>query len=299
MKVYLDYQVWDYINKDIKFKNYFTGKDDWDYYISVAHLEELYRAKKNEKDDKLGMTNALEKTIREIAEDGVIKPAKQGVMFMPKGYEKAYQDIVNIDTESIIYKNSLFRRDMDKNSYDPQDLFRGIKHDKNDEYRKVWDTERVKLELANCAKNYEKLLAELKSPQNSLRRYYVNTYGEGEGMRFLNELLENVKTPIHPAAYNEIRDNYGKLEYVMEQLYFVLSKCGFKRDNTDKLANSGTYDIQHSICATLCDIFITNDIGFADKYKAVAFYLAIPVRIITLGEIYPEITQMWEEYSVK
>ena len=41
-----------------------------------------------------------------------------------------------------------------------------------------------------------------------------------------------------------------------------------------------TSDIQHSICAILCDIFITNDIGFADKFMAVAYVLGIPIKII-------------------
>lgn len=291
IKVYLDYQVWDYINKDSRYRNYFMNKNDWKYFISVAHLEELFRAKKNEKNDKIGMTNMLENTIREIAEDGVIKPTAQGIKFIHKSYEKTYRDIVNIDTENVIYNRSIVRRDMDKNSYASKDLFKGIKHDKNDEYKKVWDTERVKLELSNCENNYDVIRKELNCPKNSLREYFVKTYGEMTGMQFINGLLESTKTPIRPGIYNQIRDNYGKLEYVMEQLYFVLTKCGFKRDNKDKLANSGTYDIQHSICATMCDIFITNDGGFADKYKAVAFFLAIPIKIMTLEEISSEIIE--------
>ena len=285
IKVYLDYQVWDYINKDLRYRNYFIEKDDWKYFISVAHLEELYRAKKNEKNDKIGMTNTLENTIREIAEDGVIKPTLEGVKFIHKSYEKTYRDIVNTDTEDIIYRRSLVRRDMDKKSYDPRDLFQGIEHDKNNEYKKVWDTERVKLELENCKKNYDIISRELSHPQNSLREYFIKTYGRVSGMKLINELLENTKTSISPGIYNQIRDNYGKLEYVMEQLYFVLTKCGFKRDNKDRLANSGTYDIQHSICATMCDVFITNDDGFADKFKAVAYFLAIPIKIMTLEDI--------------
>ncbi|RHR99734.1 hypothetical protein DWW20_17135, partial [Ruminococcus sp. AF14-5] len=68
-------------------------------------------------------------------------------------------------------------------------------------------------------------------------------------------------------------------------LYFILTKCGFKRDGSDKHAISGTYDIQHSICATMCDIFITNDERFADKFKAVAYYLDIPIQIIKWQDI--------------
>ena len=44
MKVYLDYQMWDYINKNDRVKNFFEKKkeeNEWRYFISVAHLEEL------------------------------------------------------------------------------------------------------------------------------------------------------------------------------------------------------------------------------------------------------------------
>ena len=90
---------------------------------------------------------------------------------------------------------------------------------------------------------------------------------------------------IEPGIYVKIREDYRKLEYVMEQLFFVLTRCGYKRDNKDKLANSGTYDIQHAICSTLCDLFVTNDYGFAAKFKAVGFYMAIPTKIILLDEL--------------
>ena len=40
-----------------------------------------------------------------------------------------------------------------------------------------------------------------------------------------------------------------------------------------------------TICATMCDIFITNDERFADKFKAVAYYLDIPIQIIKWQDI--------------
>ena len=289
IKVYLDFNIWNYINNDSKYREYFmrkAEKDEWKYFISVAHLEELYKAKRNEKHDSVGLTDKLENTIREIAEDGVIKPTLDGVKFKYKSYENTYRDIVNKDTVDIVYRRSLVRRDRDKNSYDSKDLFQGLEHNKNDEYKKVWDTERVKLELEKCNNNYSNISKELRCPQNKLRKDLIKMYGNTTGEIIISEFLESAKTQICPGIYNQIVDNYGKLEYVMEQLYFVLTKCGFKRDNKDKLANSGTYDIQHSICATMCDLFITNDYGFAEKFKAVAFYLAVPIRIMMLEDIH-------------
>ncbi len=284
MRVYLDFQVWDYINKDEKVREFFEGEQNWTYLISVAHLEELYKARKSEKGDKIGLTDELEKTIRKIAENGIIKPTPDGVKFVPKSFEKTYNDIVNYDTQKVILERSLLRRDIDKGAYDPKDLFEGIQHDKNKEYEMVWQTERVKDELLKRKDNYIKLFLELSNPNNALRKVFTEQYGEKVAEQRLNELIENSKIEIKPCMYSQIRDNYGTLEYVMEQLFFVLTRCGFKRDSSDKHANSGTYDIQHSISATLCDIFITNDIPFAEKFRAVVFYLGIPLTIKTWKE---------------
>lgn len=290
MRVYLDFQVWDYINKDEKVRDFFVKKQDWTYLISVAHLEELYKARKSEKGDKIGLTDELEKTIKDIAEDGVIKPTPDGVKFIPKSFTKTYNDIVNYDTQNIILERSLLRRDIDKEAYDPKDLFEGIQHDKNKEHEIVWQTERVKAELLKRKENYFKLILELSSPNNALRKALADQYGVKIAEQKLYELIENSKIEIKPCMYSQIRDNYSALEYVMEQLFFVLTRCGFKRDGSDKHANSGTYDIQHSISATLCDIFITNDIPFAEKFRAVVFYLGIPLKIKTWKEdILPEL----------
>lgn len=290
MRVYLDFQIWDYINKDEKVRDFFIGKEDWIYLISVAHLEELYKARKSEKDDKIGLTDELEKTIREIAEDGIIKPTPDGVKFIPKSFEKTYGDIVNYDTQNVILERSLLRRDIDKEAHDPKDLFKGIKYDKNKEYEIVWQTERVKNELLKRKDNYNKFILELSNPNNPLRKILTDQYGEKVAKQRLYELIQNSKIDIKPCMYSQIRDNYGALEYVMEQLFFVLTRCGFKRDGSDKHANSGTYDIQHSISATLCDIFVTNDIPFAEKFRAVVFYLGIPLTIKTWKEdIVPEL----------
>lgn len=290
MRVYLDFQVWDYINKDEKVRDFFVKKQDWTYLVSVAHLEELYKARKSEKGDKIGLTDKLEKTIKEIAEDGVIKPTPEGVKFIPKSFAKTYNDIVNYDTQNIILERSLLRRDIDKAAYEPKDLFEGIQHDKNKEHEIVWQTERVKAELLKRKDNCFKLILELSSPNNALRKALTDQYGVKIAEQKLNDLIENSKIEIKPCMYSQIRDNYGALEYVIEQLFFVLTRCGFKRDGSDKHANSGTYDIQHSISATLCDIFVTNDIPFAEKFRAVVFYLGIPLKIKTWKEdIFPEL----------
>lgn len=151
MRVYLDYQIWDYISKNDDIKKYFEKQKvdkKWSYYISVAHIEELYKAQKNESIAKAGITDSLKKTIRSMAENGVIMPTTQGVRYMPGSFQMASFNVMFFDTTDIVEKRSLFRKLLDNNAYNPQKLFEGIKHDKNNEYITVWETARVQKELS-------------------------------------------------------------------------------------------------------------------------------------------------------
>ncbi|MBY7025048.1 hypothetical protein FDC27_09955 [Clostridium botulinum] len=290
MKTYLDFQIWDYITKDREIEEYFKNKEEWDYLISVAHLEELYKAKRAEKGDKIGLSDKLKNKMLEMSMDGVIKPTEHGVKFEVKGFEKAYQYIINVDTQDTIFERSLVKRDLEEEAYEAKDLFEGIKHNKDDEYKLVWETERVKEELNKLKNENSQLFIELSDSNNSFRKDMEKSYGKVVTNYMLQKLINSSKTEIKPGIYLSIMNDYHVLEYVMEKLYIKLTKCGFKRDKSDRHANSGTYDIQHSICATLCDIFITNDDGFANKFKAISFYLGIPIKILTWKkDILPQI----------
>lgn len=288
MRVYLDYQMWDYISKNDSIRQYFDiqkVEKKWRYYISVAHLEELYKAQKNENISKSGMTDSLKKTIRSMAENGVIMPTNHGVDYVPGSYKMASLNVMFFDTIEIVKERSLFRKELDNNAYNPKNLFEGIKHEKNDEYKIVWKTDRVQHELSQLPLFTQHLKQELLSSNNSYVNDMKRIYDQERIEETRNTLIDSLNVEIKPSIYPAIKNDYGKLEIVIECLYFVLTKCGFKRDGSDKHAISGTYDIQHSICATMCDIFITNDERFADKFKAVAYYLDIPVQVITWKDI--------------
>ena len=63
-------------------------------------------------------------------------------------------------------------------------------------------------------------------------------------------------------------------------IIFSIHGAGFRLEIAPRIIR-----VQHSICATMCDIFITNDERFADKFKAVAYYLDIPIQIIKWQDI--------------
>ena len=70
-----------------------------------------------------------------MAENGVIMPTTQGVRYMPGSFQMASFNVMFFDTTDIVEKRSLFRKLLDNNAYNPQKLFEGIKHDKNNEYK--------------------------------------------------------------------------------------------------------------------------------------------------------------------
>ncbi len=89
--------------------------------------------------------------------------------------------------------------------------------------------------------------------------------------------VENVK-------YEDLKIDYNLLNNTMALLFGVLTASGYKRDTSEKLRNSGEYDIQHAIRATYCDAFVTNDKKLKSKYKAVAYYMGIPIEIMDFIE---------------
>lgn len=93
----------------------------------------------------------------------------------------------------------------------------------------------------------------------------------------INFNVENVK-------YQDLKTQFPKLNCAMALLFGVLTAVGYKRDKNERLHNSGEYDIQHAIRATYCDVFVSDDKRFRSKYKAVAYYMGIPIEIMSFEE---------------
>lgn len=63
------------------------------------------------------------------------------------------EDMIRHNTQESILSRAKARREMDRSSYNPKVLFDGIKHDKSDDYKLVWETQRVKDEISVINKN--------------------------------------------------------------------------------------------------------------------------------------------------
>ncbi len=234
MKIYLDYQIWDQINKNSKLKTYFQSIPDWHYLISVAHIEEIYRARKNESSDKHGVTDMLENTIKELSDNGVITPtAEAGLKFIPKSYEDTYKRIADYDTIDIVNKFSQEKRIHDQEKYDARTLFEGKPHTKENEYKLVWEIGRVQKEIDNLNKCLLPILNCVTFSEDQIAEIF-KIYGKSDGEKIIKEFPSKSVVKIEPLIYNQIRDNYFKLEFAIDRLFSILNTCGFYRDKKRK-----------------------------------------------------------------
>lgn len=246
MKIYFDQQIWALLENgtlDIDIVNRVAEKSKCEYYLSVAHLEELHNAEKKETECRKGVTRRLEEFMKEHTISGIIKETFDGVEFHPgeEEYQMARNSVWKVDTMDTIQGISNIGLSAQKqNGIDPKKLFEGRKHDLDTEYKDIWEIQLVK--------------------------QLLKSFG-----------VENVK-------YQALKSNYLELNSKMTLIFEVLAAAGFKRDKNEKLHNSGAYDLQHAIRATYCDIFVTNDKNLRSKYKAVAYYMEIPIDILSFEE---------------
>ena len=106
---------------------------------------------------------------------------------------------------------------------------------------------------------------------------------------------------IVPNMYNDTRMSYVQLEFSLEVLGDILNEVGYCKDNKVEKVKSGVYDTEHSIYATYCDLFITNDnfgIGLENntalfitndkkltkRLNAIYGYLGVGTRCISYNE---------------
>lgn len=290
-KVYLDQQVWHYIDDKEEIREFFINQKEncgWSYYLSTAHIEELHTARMNETEDKIGLTDSLEKVMRDMAEHGVIKETIAGMRFFSGDtqYDKAKEETYTEDTRLPI-KN---RADQDLHNqkasrWNPNVLLNQLHmlHSQGNEFRQVWDTDQMQEVISDCDArqnmpvDYDQLDSELKR-----QGLYDDEY------RY-NVVMMASMTPVISISrarnqYEEDKGNYLELESTISLLFDCLSLAGFNREK-NRNANSSQYDIQHAIRATYCDIFVSNENKFLQKYKAVAYYYGIPIEIIPLKEL--------------
>lgn len=264
-KVYLDYNIWDEISKKPQTKASFQSRADVEYYLSVAHFEEIHHARKNENKEYKGCSNALKKVMQTMSITGLINYGATIIFDSnPHNFNSAIQSIeVEHDTQYLIAKISeeAFKRHVDKTKAG----FKGIEGVKSEElYIHIWDdpiiidkiqkyNANAKIVLSSIGNGEINIFNAINTLPEELRREYGNDANIAS-LAYRCKVAESKE--IKSGCYDEIKVDCVCLQTIIASLNDFLIDRGFYRDKKLRTYISGNYDLQHFILSTYCDIFI-------------------------------------------
>jgi len=145
------------------------------------------------------------------------------------------------------------------------------------DYKEIWDKDEVKRELIKFPDYIEK--------HNDLAFSELqNVYGTDNALKIFASSKKLVPFEIKKGCFEEISNQYFRMEIVFEYLHSILNKCGYNRDKKDATVISGIYDTTHSIYGTYCDYFVSSDDRLRKRISAIYYYLKVPTKVITFNE---------------
>lgn len=275
--VYLDFQIFDRYAKDSAIKEFIINQQHfYKFFCSTAHLEELYGAIKNAGTNPENKKKAqnLCTSIEQVCCRGILNPGgdKQGIVLKDESIKECLDRIEKYDTREEIKSGAKILNEQ----HNQPPSFSHNYNCSDEKWKAIWDEDCTKRGIAEQSYNIWNQMC-------MLYKKLCQVYGESKAQYHICEAWKSV-CPICSASYKDMKNCYGKLEYVIEQLSRVLSKVGYYREKDERRFNSGEYDITHIIYGTYCDYFVTEDNRLYNKAKAIYYYLQVPTEVLTLKE---------------
>lgn len=278
-RYYFDYNIFEEISKKKLIVNKEFIKNN-DIFLSVAHIEEYYKAYKNDKKNKYTANlNELKSLMLDISKKGVIlQPHKRrGVWAKRDTFNARYEIIKKFDTRDAVEKNG-----KEINSLEKKANTNLREHDKMVQYNSTLDKEKI----------WERpeVIHEISAFEEYYRIYpvlcfdaLVEYYGIDIAMKDAPILPENFK--LCKDCFKNNIPTFSLLECVMEYLHGTLGRCGYHRDKKVEKTVSGIHDVTHSIYATYCNYFVTLDNNLSERTDAIYFYLGLNTELITFKNL--------------
>lgn len=275
-KVYLDYNIYDRLGKGF-LKDDILRKNNIKIYLSVGHAEEYYKALKNDKDNKnKEILDNIYNEMISLTPSGVLNPSKTRIINKNEKFEKCIKRVKENDTNNIVDKHGT---DLNKIQKDSVESYmkdnRNVMNYSNLSCDEIWNQKEI-IDRLNKFTEYVQRYKEDTFMQ------IANLYGYSVAREICNMNYDGFK--IKKNCYRELENNYALLECVIEFLHNLLSGCGYNRDKKTRTSISGIYDVQHSIYATYCDYFISEDATFSKRVMAVYNFLGVKTQIINFDK---------------
>lgn len=237
---------------------------------SPAHIEEIYKALVEQRSVYQKIANQLLYKISNYTNDIEFLPSSSGVTVKKENPFTCYKRVSELDTTKRVYSDSKKRFISDKSNYKKmQENNKNSKYISNIPYDQIWKQDTINNTLNEINKNI-KIVIE----QNNQSMDTFTASLKGWDYR----LPEDFK--FREGSYSYLQNTQYELTYTIEILFRILNHNGYYRDQKEKTSISGTHDVSHAIYATKANWFITTDERFANRCKAVYYYLGVPTEVI-------------------
>jgi len=278
-RYYFDYNIYEKLSKeDIKMDSGFLKNNN--IFLSVVHIEEYYKAYKNDVQNlNKDSLEKLKNIMIEISKKRIIlNPVKNSrIHAKNETFDECYDIIQKYDTRDIIENDGKIINKHEKcavkNLREEDNM---AKFNSTLDAKEIWKRPEVLngiLEFSEFYKDYNLIGFERLS----------HVYGINGARKGISDLPKDFK--LCKDCFKNNIPNFHLLECVIEYLHKVLSRCGFHRDKEVRKTISGIHDVSHSIYATYCNYFVTLDENFRKRVEAVYYYLGLETDVISFDEL--------------
>ncbi len=279
IRVYLDYNIY----TQLADKNIVLPQEALQYvqfYISVAHAEEFYNAKKNDKENNnFEQLNAVENLLtRELNNKGVLNPTPNSrILNKQEDFSDSLRRVKEYDTDSFIKESASIMFNQYQDTYENlREKNRKVLNFSSLSAKEIWLQKEVCEELTNFENEVtemnQALYSVLKRPYGVITAYVLSKSQSFKPFRLTKDI------------YKGKRPRFKEIEFVIEFLQNVLNKCGYYKDKTERTVKSGIYDTEHAIYATYCTYFVTDDRRLSNRMNAIYYYLGLETTCISFDE---------------
>lgn len=289
-RVYFDFNVFSNLIKNEEYKKYISDGTlkKCSIFISVAHVEEYYKAYKNDKNQKnVEYLKNLKKVMITITEqETILNPIidnSKRIEAKSESFEDCYKRVKRYDTRENIENYGVFLNEKEKENVG--ELRRNnpdFKYISNLDKKEIWNTPEI--------------IEEIKKFSDYVIRYNNDAWKnlipiyEPWIVQWVKEIK---KIPpdfsLEKDCFKKDNINFIILETVMEFMSNLLNRYGYHRDKELRKTISGIHDVSHLIYATYCEYLVSFDQNFSKRAEAIYYFLGIHTRVLSFNEFIEEI----------
>lgn len=269
---YLDHNIYIYALTDTSIGETVEvlKKRDIQFAYSPAHIEEIYKALVD--NGKTYETNAakLLQMISLFTNNTEFLPATSGIVQTMESPRKCFQRVKGYDTTERVRTDSQYKFQVDKDNYCGM-----ITKDKHNQsistitFDNIWEHPAIAAALNDLNQNMNIVVQKQNS---SFETFLCSLMGADK------KLPEDLR--IEKGMYPNLINSHTQMEFVMEILFRTLSLHGYYSDKSESTTVSGTHDVSHAIYATKAQQIFTTDKRFAQRCKAIYYFLGIPTEVV-------------------